>query len=133
MSARVADEVAEDPEVLSVEPDQVMIPAGKTSYVPSGPQMVGNSLRRTYAADPGEVACEHKGTPNPKVNARIDIDCVDDYRVDVDVAVLDGGIDNSADLNVVNRVDCVHPAFQYREPNAPYVSPPGPEAPEYSL
>ena len=40
-------------------------------------------------------------------NRSIDIDGVDDVRVDVDVAVLDGGIDlQHPDLNVVGGVDC---------------------------
>ena len=40
-------------------------------------------------------------------NANIDIDATDDYRVDVDVAVIDTGVDfEHSDLNVVGGVDC---------------------------
>ena len=40
-------------------------------------------------------------------NASIDIDAIDDYRVDVDVAVLDTGIDfEHPDLNVMGGVNC---------------------------
>jgi subtilisin family serine protease len=44
-------------------------------------------------------------------NKALDIDGQDDVRANVDVAVLDSGIDPSqADLNVVNRVDCTQKA-----------------------
>lgn len=40
-------------------------------------------------------------------NPNLDIDGLDDLRVNVDVAVIDTGVDSShPDLNVVNRVDC---------------------------
>jgi hypothetical protein len=40
-------------------------------------------------------------------NPNLDIDNVDDYRVDVDVAILDSGIDlDHPDLDVVRAVDC---------------------------
>ena len=40
-------------------------------------------------------------------NTNIDIDGIDDYRVDVDVAVIDTGVDfDHYDLNVVGGVDC---------------------------
>ncbi len=42
-------------------------------------------------------------------NGNIDIDGTDDYRVDVDVAIIDTGIDlEHPDLNVVNSTSCLH-------------------------
>jgi subtilisin len=42
-------------------------------------------------------------------NSAIDIDGADDYRVDVDVAVIDTGIDlDHPDLNVVNNTSCLN-------------------------
>ncbi len=39
-------------------------------------------------------------------NANIDIDSTDDFRVDVDIAVIDTGVINHPDLNLVSHVDC---------------------------
>jgi subtilisin family serine protease len=39
-------------------------------------------------------------------NLNIDIDGVDDYRVDVDIAVIDTGVSSHDDLNLVSHVDC---------------------------
>lgn len=71
-----------DPRVLSVEQDQVVSIAGQET--PTG-------VQRIFA--PG--------------NGNIDIDGADDWRVDVDVAVIDTGIDAAhPDLNVVSSVNC---------------------------
>ena len=51
-------------------------------------------------------------------NAAIDIDEKDDQRVDVDVAVIDSGIDHEhPDLNVAGRTNCVPPE-KFEEPDA---------------
>lgn len=72
-----------DPRVAYIEPNQVWtIQQGQT--IPTG-------IRRIFATS----------------NASIDIDGRDDWRVDVDVAVIDTGIGTHADLNVVRRVNCV--------------------------
>ena len=65
-------------------------------------QTLPTGVQRIYGADvdcfPGD---------NAAVNSLIDIDCTDDARVDVDVAVLDTGIDAAhTDLNVAGRIDC---------------------------
>jgi hypothetical protein len=58
----------------------------------SADQMVSRGMERIFA--PG--------------NASLDIDGRDDLRVDVDVAILDSGIDlDHPDLNVVGRTNCV--------------------------
>jgi len=45
---------------------------------------------------------------NAHTNENIGIDGVDDWRVDVDVVVIDTGVDfNHPDLNVVCHVDCI--------------------------
>jgi hypothetical protein len=57
----------------------------------SGPQDVPLSLDRVFATG----------------NTKLDIDGLDDKRVDVDIAVIDSGIDlDHPDLNVVEGVDC---------------------------
>lgn len=71
-----------DPRVVSIEPDQVVSIAGQET--PTG-------IQRIFA--PG--------------NTNIDIDGVDDWRVDVDVAVIDTGIDAThPDLNVFRSTNC---------------------------
>lgn len=71
-----------DPRVVSVEQDQLVSIAGQET--PTG-------IQRIFAAG----------------NGSIDIDGVDDLRVDVDVAVIDTGIDAShPDLNVFRSTNC---------------------------
>ena len=71
-----------DPRVVSVEQDQLVSIAGQET--PTG-------IQRIFAAG----------------NGNIDIDGVDDLRVDVDVAVIDTGIDAShPDLNVFRSTNC---------------------------
>jgi subtilisin family serine protease len=71
-----------DPRVAYVEADQ---------EVHLFEQMVPTGVRRIFADG----------------NENIDIDSTDDYRVDVDVAIIDTGIDfEHTDLNVVGGVDC---------------------------
>ena len=82
LSDRALDGIRRNPNVAYVERDR---PARLfTQTVPTG-------IQRIFADD----------------NANIDIDGSDDYRVDVDVAIIDTGIDfEHPDLNVVGGVDC---------------------------
>jgi hypothetical protein len=74
--------IANDPRVALVEPDQVV-----TTFS----QAIPTGIRRIYAHE----------------NPGIPINGVDDWRVDVDVAVLDTGIEaEHPDLHVVARTDC---------------------------
>jgi subtilisin family serine protease len=70
-----------DPDVAYIEEDRILYTSGQV--VPAGVQ---------------RVAADH--------NANLDIDGTDDVRVDVDVAVIDTGVAQLADLDLVNRVDC---------------------------
>lgn len=81
-TAQEAAQLARSPLVAYVEPDvRVSI---DTQSVPTG-------IERSFAAG----------------NLALDIDGIDDVRVDADVAVLDGGIDlQHPDLNVAGGVDC---------------------------
>lgn len=93
--SRVA-QLRADPRVAYVERDQLVQMATQT--VPTG-------IQRMYAAENGSVA---DTPPNPN----LDIDGVDDWRVDVDVAVIDTGVDfDHPDLNVVGRADCASGGF----------------------
>lgn len=83
LSAAAAEQLKRNPNVLSVEPDAVV-----TAF----PQTIPTGVRRIF------------GPSNPN----LDIDGTDDVRVDVDVAVVDTGADNThPDLNVVARANCV--------------------------
>lgn len=129
MTPGEARNVARDPVVANVAADQAITTEGEfpSSAIP-------DRLHRIFAADTTEVACEGKGTPDPKVNANFDIDCVDDFRVDADIAVLDAAVDEVSDIDIVSRVDCVHPDNPYGDPEATYVPPPAdPEDPHYKL
>jgi len=76
------DALRRDPRVAYVEADQVASIAAQT--VPTG-------IRRIFA----------------EANSNIGINGSDDLRVDVDVAIIDTGIDlNHPDLNVVGSVNC---------------------------
>jgi subtilisin len=84
VTAKAAAAIARSPRVAYVEADQVMSVAEQTT--PTG-------VRRIFA--PG--------------NTGIDIDGKDDFRVDVDVAVIDTGIDlDHPDLDVVGSTDCTN-------------------------
>jgi subtilisin family serine protease len=83
LSAEAAEQLRKTPNVLSVEQDAVVTAFAQT--VPTG-------VRRIF------------GPANPN----LDIDGVDDVRVNVDVAVVDTGVDNThPDLNVVAQANCV--------------------------
>lgn len=81
-SAQGAAGIARNPKVAYVEADQLY--TASAQEVPTG-------IQRIFAAG----------------NANIDIDGTDDKRVNVDVAVIDTGIDlDHPDLNVVGSVNC---------------------------
>lgn len=68
-----------------------LLACGVIAPLASAAQTVPNGVQRVFADD----------------NTNIDIDGKDDWRVDVDVAILDLGIDlDHPDLNVVGGVDC---------------------------
>ena len=84
LPAVAVDALRLDPLVASIEPDQVLRMTAET--VPTG-------IRRIQA----------NRNPVAKING------VDDVRIDVDIAVIDTGIDAThPDLNVVGRVDCTN-------------------------
>ncbi|MGH8775335.1 MAG: PKD domain-containing protein [Jiangellaceae bacterium] len=82
MSAAAAQALRRAPGVVSVEADQVAYITEQTT--PTG-------VQRIFADD----------------NPDLDIDGMDDHRIDADIAILDTGIDfDHPDLNVVARTDC---------------------------
>jgi subtilisin len=82
VSARGAAALARNPQVAYVERDQVR--SIQAQEIPTG-------VQRIFADD----------------NTNISIDGADDWRVDVDVAIIDTGVDfEHPDLNVVGGVDC---------------------------
>jgi len=93
LTAAEAKAIAREPGVAAVGLD----PVGEFAA-----QSMPLGARRVFAADgdcsPGD---------NADVNQNLDINCLDDVRVDVDVAMLDTPIDPATpDLNVVSNVDC---------------------------
>ncbi|SDI46871.1 Serine protease, subtilisin family [Actinokineospora alba] len=82
LTAGGADALRRDPRVASVEPDRLM---HTTDTVPTG-------VDRANAT----------ANPNLKINGS------NDYSVDVDVAVIDTGVAQHPDLNVVARTNCVN-------------------------
>ncbi|HEY8082619.1 MAG TPA: S8 family serine peptidase [Solirubrobacterales bacterium] len=83
LSREAVSELREDPRVRYVTPDRV---------VEASAQIVPTGISRAYADK----------------NPGLDIDGVDDVRVNADVAVIDSGIDPShPDLNLYKRTDCV--------------------------
>jgi len=93
LTAVQAKAIAREPGVAAVGLD----PVGELAA-----QSMPLGARRVFAADgdcsPGD---------NADVNQNLDIDCLDDVRVDVDVAMLDTPIDPATpDLNVVSNVNC---------------------------
>ncbi|MGH9212094.1 MAG: S8 family serine peptidase [Acidimicrobiales bacterium] len=83
LTAGEAANLSADPGVAWVEPDRVL-------HIAQNPQTVPTGVGRIFAP----------GNPN------IDIDGTDDARIDVDVAVIDTGIAEHGDLNVVSRATC---------------------------
>jgi subtilisin len=83
MSAADAARLRSDPNVAFVERDQMLHITQTGPAVPTG-------VRRI----------------NAPANPNIDIDGVDDNRINVDVAIIDTGVSAHSDLNVVARVNC---------------------------
>jgi len=81
MTTAEAAQLQTDPNVALVEPDRVL-------HI--NPQTIPTGVRRIFA----------------NTNPNLDIDGVDDVRVDVDVAVIDSGTMAHPDLNVVSRANC---------------------------
>jgi subtilisin family serine protease len=81
MTSAEAAQLKTDPSVAFVQPD--VIYQLDAQVVPTG-------VRRIFA----------------DTNPNLDIDGVDDVRIDVDVAVIDSGIMAHPDLNVVSRANC---------------------------
>ena len=93
--ARLA-QLRSDSRVAYVERDQQVHALAQT--VPTG-------VQRIYAA-------QNASTTDTAPNPSLDIDGIDDWRVDVDVAVIDTGVDfDHPDLNVVGRADCASGAW----------------------
>ncbi len=68
----------------------------------SAPQVLPSPLERVFATD----------------NAELDIDGLDDNRVDVDVAIIDTGVQlDHPDLNIVSRTNCVAATWPYSGPD----------------
>lgn len=81
--------VIEDHHVGAME--EIEIDTKDNEWVEPEEAVIPTGISRTFAAS----------------NKALDIDGQDDVRADVDVAILDSGIDQThPDLNVLNRVDC---------------------------
>jgi subtilisin family serine protease len=78
-----------NPNIAYIEPNQIFRTTAQTT--PTG-------ITRAYAAG----------------NANLDIDGVDDFRVNADVAVIDSGIYAHPDLNISSFVDCTGGFFSSR-------------------
>jgi subtilisin len=84
-----------------------VIPAGRLAALQNDPRVayVVEDLERSISAQAIPTGIQRIFAPS---NGGIDIDGTDDYRVDVDVAVIDTGIDfQHPDLNVWGGVNCV--------------------------
>ncbi len=87
---------------------------GFSAHVPDGRlNALQNDPRVAYVVEDMVRSIDAQTTPTgiqrifADGNANLDIDATDDYRVDVDVAVIDTGVDfEHYDLNVVGGVDC---------------------------
>lgn len=92
-TARAAEALGSNRSVDYVEKDQVVSVDAQTT--PTG-------ISRIFAAP-------HPTLTGQPFNSALDVDGVDDSRVDVDVAVIDTGIDlDHPDLNVVGGTSCVN-------------------------
>jgi subtilisin len=84
------------------------IPAGKLTALLKDPRVayVVEDMQRSINAQTVPTGIQRIFADE---NTKIDIDGSDDYRVDVDVAVIDTGIDlDHPDLNVVNATSCLN-------------------------
>jgi subtilisin family serine protease len=95
---------------------------GMSAVVPAGRLVaLQHDPRVAYVVDDMERHVSAQSLPTgiqrifANTNAEIGIDGADDYRVDVDVAVIDTGIDlQHPDLNVVDGVNCTVSIFRPR-------------------
>lgn len=83
LTAAEAAALRSDASVASVEADRIL-------HIAQTPQTVPTGIRRIFADD----------------NPNLDIDGVDDVRIDVDVAVIDTGSGPHSDLDVTTRANC---------------------------
>ena len=83
LTAAEAARLSTDASVALVEKDRVL-------HLTQTPQTTPTGVRRIFADD----------------NPNLDIDGIDDVRIDVDVAVIDSGVMAHSDLNVVSRANC---------------------------
>ena len=99
MTPAEANAIAKQPGVAAVGLDPVGRPAGQTMWT---------GLQRIFAAADSSENNEDCDTgADPDVNQWLDIDCLDDQRVDVDIAVLDTPIDPAdPELNIAAHVNC---------------------------
>lgn len=84
----------------------VVMPAGRLAALENDPRVdyVVEDMVRSIDAQTTPTGIQRIFADS---NTNIDIDSTDDYRVDVDVAVIDTGVDfEHSDLNVVGGVDC---------------------------
>ncbi len=85
-----------------------VVPEGRLAALQNDPRVayVTEDLIRTIDAQVIPTGIERIFADS---NTSIDIDGTDDYRVDVDVAIIDTGIDlDHPDLNVVNSTSCLN-------------------------
>jgi subtilisin len=82
MMPAAAEAIARDPLVAYVQPDQPLTDFGEPR----------TQIQRTFATK----------------NSNIDIDGVDDARIDANVAVLDDWVLDRSELNIVAKTDCMH-------------------------
>lgn len=83
-----------------------VVPAGRLEALKHDPRVayVVEDMERSISAQAVPTGIQRIFADN---NATIDIDGIDDYRVDVDVAVIDTGIDfQHPELNVAGGVNC---------------------------
>jgi subtilisin family serine protease len=83
-----------------------VVPAGRLAALQRDPRVkyVVEDMKRSIAAQSIPTGVQRIFADN---NSNLDIDGIDDFRVDVDVAVIDTGVDyEHPDLNVMGGVDC---------------------------
>jgi subtilisin len=89
-----------------------VVPAGRLAALQRDPRVayVVEDMERSISAQTVPTGVQRIFADT---NTNIDIDGTDDYRVDVDVAVIDTGVDfQHPDLNVVGGVNCVGNIFR---------------------
>lgn len=104
MTSSAAAALRRTPGVVSVERDQI---AHLTDYQPDrAGQPSASAATAAAAAQTVPAGVKRIFAPN---NPDLDIDGVDDARIDADIAIIDTGSDAThPDLNVVHTVDCAN-------------------------